>query len=182
MSEKYEIWDPKFGIDDFVKKEFTTGLCYQLAQQISILTGWVIYAEVLKDSKGNENFEHFWVVNNDFFAVDINGVHKSNFAETIYSKKRSRGEAREVSALDEFTASSGWAKEVVHHFPEYFGIKKEVVMKNSKSYLNILNGINMLSKNKIHPEIIGQLRSEMEFIEDEEIERKTNFILADFFN
>lgn len=82
QDQGYDLWEPKFGIDEFVITEFTCGACYQLAQQIHLLTRWPIYAEIIYEKDQSEDFLHAWVVNNEGYAVDINGIHSNGWAKT----------------------------------------------------------------------------------------------------
>lgn len=165
----YELWEPEFGIDEFVITEFTCGACYQLAQQIHLLTGWPIFAEIIYEDEESKDFLHAWVVNNEGFAVDINGIHSNGWAKTKFSKEKPEGEIVGYLTNETFGCYSQWAKEIVHSFPEYFGITDNYIKNNIKSYLKDVNAINAKSKHKLHPELIGDLVKANNFLNDDEL-------------
>ena len=67
--------------------EYITGGCYDLAVILHKLTGFPIFAEVSE----NNGVVHAWVVNNDGQAIDIYGLHETNWAKTELSSDKPLG-------------------------------------------------------------------------------------------
>lgn len=116
---QYDGWTPDHGIDYFVRTEFTTGGCGQLAAAIHDRTGWPIYV----DEDGDE-WGHAYCINPNGHAVDINGVHPSDWAQTKYSinKGNIRKVNRKEISNDGPDGYYGWATALLDNFPDHFGI------------------------------------------------------------
>jgi len=135
MDTDYDVWELRHGIDDFVRSEFTTGYCTWLAFAIHERTGWPILGEL----DGDGWHMHVWVRNPDGRAVDINGIHPTDFARTKYNDPRwleKHGmlhELREDGTVEDITdrvfdfyskpcPELDWARQIVDGFPEHFGL------------------------------------------------------------
>lgn len=132
----YEEWEPKYGIDNLVRSEFSTGGCGYLALALTEKTGWPVVAETSEDG----DIEHIWCVNANGMAVDINGVHPEAFAQSKFNDPEwrpnkimphdmvgKRGKVIPISCetLDGFCheqMTMDWAREIVELFPSHFGI------------------------------------------------------------
>lgn len=130
----YEMWEPKHGIDDFVRTEFTCGRCAYLALVLNEIGLGRIWAEI--DEYGD--LGHVWIVNQQGRAVDINGVHPNRVAKTKYNDPRwlakqgaeptPRGEVQDItSKIDTLldgvdTDAMDWARQIVANHPKHFGI------------------------------------------------------------
>lgn len=79
VHESYDRWLPAFGIDDFVKTEFTCGACYSLALALHHQTQWPIMASMFENE-----IVHCYVINPAGKAVDIYGVRSTDKAPTRY--------------------------------------------------------------------------------------------------
>lgn len=114
---EYERWQPEYGIDNFVKTEFTCGACHYLAYALHKHTGWAIY------SVGEE---HYYVINNDGKAVDIYGVRPTQYAPTKYDIDQKKSTQPSIVESIEDVSDNDyylWAEKLITHFPNYFGIK-----------------------------------------------------------
>jgi hypothetical protein len=123
---EYEVWEPKYGIDRFVKLEFTTGACGYFAAALHDRTGWPIMAEY--DHDHPDEVAHVFVLNPDGKAVDIRGIHDGDWAETDFSDP-TRGPgpihpmSREEAATDDGVGGYlEWANTILDYFPERYGI------------------------------------------------------------
>jgi hypothetical protein len=150
----YDVWLPEHGLDYHTRTEFICGGCYDLAQQIHLLTGWKIYAEIeFSDCKedGAEHFIHAWVVNDEGNAVDISGVHSGNWAKTKFSEDKPKGIIIEYPADNSFGYYSQWAKHITETMPNHFGIKECLILNKIDTYLDKFKLIYNKSKqeNKI---------------------------------
>lgn len=119
-----QLWLPKHGIDNFVRAEFSAGYCAYLARALHEVTGWPVMAEL--DSRGLGHIEHVWVVNHQGKAVDINGVHPSDYARTKYSEP-TPGKIIQVPNIERQAPEDDygvldWARQLVELFPKHFGI------------------------------------------------------------
>jgi hypothetical protein len=65
----------RYSDEEFAQVEFTCGYCHCFALALHQKTGWPIYCD--------DN--HYWVVNPEGNAVDIAGVHESNYAVTEWN-------------------------------------------------------------------------------------------------
>jgi hypothetical protein len=111
-------------IDEHAIVEFTTGGCGYLAVVLHDLTGWQLWAEYEKAPHGGD-IAHIWALNDDGFAVDINGVHEGRWAKTKYSDPEPGWIAMVDRAfvLERHDAEySEWAAEIVAENPEHFGL------------------------------------------------------------
>jgi hypothetical protein len=141
----YDEWLPEHGIDYHTRTEFICGGCYSLAQQIHLITGWPIFAEI-EYNKDDEDFIHAWVVNDDGFAVDISGVHSNGWAKTKFSSEKPVGTIVEYPVDETFGYYSQWAKDILHSLPEHFGIQDFILKNDLKNYLKKIKIINEKSK------------------------------------
>jgi len=139
-------------IDDYTKTEFQTGGCYALAQLISIITGWTLFVEVEKNSN-NLSIIHAFCVNDDGFAVDINGIHSEDYAKTDFSDYKI-GNIIKYQNDEHFGYYSEWAYEIICLNFKYFGIKDF----NIKKVKNKLKEINNQSDYKININLIKKLK------------------------
>jgi hypothetical protein len=114
----YEMWGPEHGIDDFVRTEFNTGGCYELAVALNEKTGWPIYGRY--DAHGD--LDHAWVVGPGNRAVDVNGIHDGPVAVTPYDTNQASGEPLPRDAESVNAEMLRWAEQLIHHFPEHFGL------------------------------------------------------------
>lgn len=126
---KYQEWEPRFGIDDFIKTEFSTGLCGVLAAAIHARTGWVIIDELEPDAKlsitdgsieVNGDVTHTYVLNPQGHAVDIYGIHPTMWARTKYSNNKPSGILYSPEHPDHGDVK--WANVLLDNFPEHFGL------------------------------------------------------------
>ena len=134
-------------IDQHARTEFTCGLCEVLAYALHKKTGWPIYVE-----EHNGHHEHSWVMNPQGKAVDINGVHPSNYARTEYSKD---GTVRE--ATDEVLAqyakkppakdALAWANKLIAKHPAHFGLVLEeaTAAEHHSKLFHITDSVNLPS-------------------------------------
>lgn len=110
-------------VDEHAIVEFTTGACGYLAVALHDMTGWPVRAEY-EHPPWDSDIAHIWVVNDDGFAVDINGVHGTSWAKTRYSSSvpgpiSSIGREEALGKCDEdFQA---WARELIADNPDHFG-------------------------------------------------------------
>lgn len=113
------------GPDLNARFEFTCGRCAVLAAAIHDRTGWEIFAEFGDET--DFDVEHVWVVNDYGRAVDINGVHSSNWAKTPFSDKepkriapfpRNECTSDFPSDRDDFA----WANEILDTHPELYSL------------------------------------------------------------
>lgn len=114
--DSYGQWTIEKGIDNFVKTEFTCGACYHLAYAIHIKTGWLIHSV---------NDEHYYVVNNKGYAVDIYGIRPTSKAPTKYDKSYSeKAKLIKNSEYEDVSDSEyyHWSLKLIENFSKYFGI------------------------------------------------------------
>lgn len=131
------IWRPEHGITDFVITEFTAGACHHLALALHRVTGWPIMAELPpEEPDALDGAIHYWVVTPEGKAVDIQGVHATDWANTPYSLAHPEGPLRVVPRQTLLSDNSdpstcagrlareyaAWAETLVAHFPEHFGL------------------------------------------------------------
>lgn len=110
-------------LDDHARSEFVCGGCYYLAVALHQITGFPIFAEI----DGSE-FIHCWVMNPDGNAIDVNGIHKGNWAKTPYSQDLPSGVVQEYHDEDELADDEmfEWAKDLVFSHPEYFNLNLKI--------------------------------------------------------
>lgn len=133
-------WRPEHGITEFVISEFTAGACHHLALALHRITGWPIMAELPpEEPDALDAAIHYWVVTPDGKAVDIQGVHATDWASTPYSLTAPEGPLRRVPVelLLSDTADparcacrlaleyTAWAETLVAHFPGHFGLPEQ---------------------------------------------------------
>jgi hypothetical protein len=114
----YEQWEPKHGIDDFVRVEFNTGGCYELAVALNAKTGWPVYGRY--DKHGD--LDHAWVVAPGNRAVDVNGIHDGPVAITPYDTIPVKGKPLPKGSEGINAEMLEWANQLIQHFPDYFGV------------------------------------------------------------
>lgn len=143
----YDEWSPEHGIDSFVRSTFSTGGCGYLALVLHEKTGWPIYAEIdVPEAEWHEHgggIDHIWVVNHSYQAVDINGVHPEEFAQSKYNdpdwgpnkeaphlnpRIGKRGDVVQLSHDYLLTSCRDaellkWAEDLVELFPQHFGLR-----------------------------------------------------------
>lgn len=87
-----------------------------------------MYYEWLK--KDPTEFIHSWVVNLSGKAVDVNGIHKTDYAKTEYSEpgKTEYGPAKDVN--DIVNPKCKWTK----HSKEMYEWAKEIISRNPSKY------------------------------------------------
>lgn len=123
VNENYERWIPAFGIDDFVKTEFTCGACYSLALALHYHTNWPIFASVV-----DGDVVHCYVLNSEKKAVDIYGVRSTDQAPTRYDPSFDLLKIDKVSIPADPIPNNddsyyGWAVQLISLFPDHFGLK-----------------------------------------------------------
>lgn len=120
VPDSYETWVSSFGIDNFVKTEFTCGNCFWLALALHCKTKWPIKAKM----SGNDVI-HCFVINPDGKAVDIYGVRPTEQAPTRYDSELDEN-CIVVDARPETPSPLNqdykWAETLVEDFPSHFGI------------------------------------------------------------
>ena len=160
-------WTPAHGIDDFVKQTYTAGECGALALVLHEMFGWALYLEadgVEPDGTVEPvNIAHIWVKNHEGRAVDILGVHKHNFAWTLYTRRPGTvlrvkpAQVRKLFTRKHFLA---WARRIIRHFPEHFGITATLKpnkhnMVKTRRYtksrpLKCTGKVNWMSRSQVH--------------------------------
>lgn len=122
IDETYERWLPDFGIDNFVKTEFTCGACYSLALALHHHTNWPIMA-----SLDGDDIVHCYVINPSGKAVDIYGVRSTDKAPTRYDPDHDCFKYKTLtmpadSKVDPDDSYYQWAVQLIALFPDHFGL------------------------------------------------------------
>lgn len=122
-------WTPDQGIDEFVKHTFTAGECGALALVLHKLTGWPMFLDADKVAPDGtvtpENVGHVWVQTPDGKAVDILGIHPTNYANTAYTLKPGivlPVKPKQIHKIFNRQHYIAWARRIVEHFPTHFGV------------------------------------------------------------
>lgn len=137
--ESNDVWTPSQGINDFVRGEFTTGGCFELAAVLHRRAGWPIYGHVLQGE-----LVHAWAVNPEGRAVDIHGVHAGAVAFCAYTQMQctdTQGVERShvgdpinltSSAFMQEADLTEWAEELLVHFPEHFSLTPDIGKRHTE--------------------------------------------------
>ena len=122
-------WTPDHGIDEFIKHTFTAGECGTLALVLHQLTKWPLFLDADRVSKNGQvapgDIGHVWVCSPEGKAVDILGVHPSNYANTAYTLKPGivmpvkSAQLHKIFNRPHYLA---WARKIVEYFPNHFGV------------------------------------------------------------